>query len=60
MGGKPNQGTPADQRLTENQDSGSSSASTSSSGSSDTSRTSDTGPGGNDRPFDTFMPWASQ
>jgi hypothetical protein len=62
MGGKPSTGTPADQRLSENQNSGSSSRSSSSD--SGTRVTASSKPsdnvGGNDRPFDTFMPWASQ
>lgn len=53
MGGKPNPGTPADQRLAENQHPDTMSPSSG-------SQSSDTGGGtdGVDQSYDTLMPWA--
>ncbi|HEX5119826.1 MAG TPA: hypothetical protein VFW65_31965 [Pseudonocardiaceae bacterium] len=53
MGGTPNPGTPADQRLTENHGADSAPA-------NETSGTgSNGGSDGNDQPYDTLMPWAA-
>jgi len=61
MGGSPSKGTPADQRLSENQaPDSSSSASSDSDPSRDSSPSAATASTGNDRPYNTFMPWASQ
>lgn len=58
MGGKPSRGTPADQRLSDNRSSGTSDSRSTGSTTRDSGSTS--GSTGNDRPYDTYMPWASR